>query len=213
MGIPHSQKIKMMARAVADNLPLASPHRMGHLPHEMKPFRAIIPTFMHGKTITFVDKISEKSHSRSRRAIFPNVIYRYVYSRLLDMNIYARITTTTLRQMEKRGGFDEYVLTIGKEKCDDEAALMFKNKIEDAFTSQKDTVRSEELGLIEQNFDAEYAKYVFVLLSLDDCQAVGCHLRRAHTNHRALAVTMMPCYLAMRFKRHILTVPSLLHLA
>ncbi|KAJ3416546.1 hypothetical protein HDV05_001283 [Chytridiales sp. JEL 0842] len=166
MGKPHNEKVMMMAKAVANNTFLASPYRMGHIPIEMKPYRNIMPTFMHGKRITFTDKISDKSKSRTKRAIFPNVINRYVYSRLLDMNIYARITTTTLREIEKRGGFDEYVLTIGKDKCDDDIALMYKRLIEEAFVKQRDAVRAEEMQLIEQNYDAEYAQYIAGPLSI-----------------------------------------------
>ncbi|KAJ3327973.1 hypothetical protein HDU76_010813 [Blyttiomyces sp. JEL0837] len=158
MGKPYAVKVKMMAHAVGNNLPLASPSRLGHLPHEMKPFRGIIPTFMHGRKITFTDMISEKGDNRTRKPVFPNVIYRYCYSRLLDMNIYARITTTTLREIEQRGGFDEYILTIGEKKCDNDAARMYKRLIDEAYAKKKDIVQKEEEALVAPIYGNSYAK-------------------------------------------------------
>ncbi|KAJ3074388.1 hypothetical protein HDU98_011363 [Podochytrium sp. JEL0797] len=150
---------KTIARAVGNSEPLVSTDKLGSLPHHMLPYRSIIPTFMHGKKITFTDKQTE-SNNRVRRAIFPNVIYRFVYSRLLDMNIYARLTTTALYQMERRGGFDEYVMTVGKGMCGDEKAVMYKKMIEEAFKKEGGKVQARDVELVGGVYGEEYASTV-----------------------------------------------------
>ncbi|KAI9337976.1 hypothetical protein BDR26DRAFT_1008356 [Obelidium mucronatum] len=149
---------KIIARAVANNEPLVSTDKLGSLPYAMTPYRSIIPTFMHGKKITFTDKQTE-SNNRVRRAIFPNTIYRFVYSRLLDMNIYVRMTTTALYQMERRGGFDEYLLTIGKSKCDDDKALFYKRLVEEAFAKKGKEVQAKDADLVS-GYGEEYVSTV-----------------------------------------------------
>ncbi|KAI8844469.1 hypothetical protein BJ741DRAFT_588534 [Chytriomyces cf. hyalinus JEL632] len=137
---------KIIAKAVSRNDPLVSTDKLGLLPTEMRPFRHLIPTFMHGKKIQFFDKQSE-SNNRIRRAAFPNVIYKFVYSRLLDMNIYARITTKTLSNIERRGGFDEYILTSGEGRCNDDKALMYKRLIEAAYAEKGKNLQKEDAEL------------------------------------------------------------------
>ncbi|KAJ3208010.1 Diphthamide biosynthesis protein 2 [Entophlyctis luteolus] len=151
--------VRVIARAVGKNDPLVSTDKLGALPHEMKPFRSIIPTFMHGKKITFTDKQTE-SNNRIRRAIFPNVIYRYVYSRLLNMNIYARMTTTTLYQMERRGGFDEYILTSGAGRCDDDKALMYRRLIREAYKKKGGVIAEADTALLKAKYGSEYGRHL-----------------------------------------------------
>ncbi|KAJ3122795.1 hypothetical protein HK100_011843 [Physocladia obscura] len=151
--------VKTIGRAVGNSEPLVSTDKLGSLPFAMKQYRAIIPTFLHGKKITFTDKQTE-SNNRIRKAIFPNIIYRFVYSRLLDMNVYARMTTTTLYQMERRGGFDEYLLTVGPSKCDDDKALMYKKMVEKAFKKQGRDVAARDLTLLKEKYGDDYARYL-----------------------------------------------------
>ncbi|KAJ3112863.1 Diphthamide biosynthesis protein 2 [Phlyctochytrium bullatum] len=101
--------------------------------------------------------LTEKGGNRIKRVVFPNIIYRFVYSRLLDMNIFCRLTTTTLRQIERKGGFDEYVLSIGDKRCDNDQARMYKKLVEEAFSKNKDSIREEEVSLAAKH-GGDYAK-------------------------------------------------------
>ncbi|KAJ3217669.1 hypothetical protein HDU67_007492 [Dinochytrium kinnereticum] len=161
MGKPHTQKVKMLASAIGggSKAHLAATERFGGLPFDMLQHRAILPTFLHGKTLTTTERLTEKGSNRIKRVVFPNIIYRFVYSRLLDMNIYSRLSTTTLRQIERRGGFDEYLLTVGEGKCDNEPAKMYKKMVEKAFAKERDQIRQEELSLAAK-YGEDYVKQI-----------------------------------------------------
>ncbi|KAJ3106608.1 hypothetical protein HDU97_005973 [Phlyctochytrium planicorne] len=146
-----------MAYAIGSKGSLANPERFGFIPLEMRPYRTILPSFLHGKEIGTGEYLTEKGGNRIRKIVYPNFIYKFVYSRLLDMNIYCRLTTTTLRQIERRGGFDEYLLSIGEGRCDNEHALMYKRMVEKAFEESKEQIRAEELRLAEKH-GQEYVK-------------------------------------------------------
>ncbi|KAI9332911.1 hypothetical protein DFJ73DRAFT_630155 [Zopfochytrium polystomum] len=135
MGRPASERIRMMAEAIGSGKPLASLDRMG-LPRDMQPYRPFIPSFFHGQRPSTVDKISEKSKSRSLRLVFPNVIANFMYSRLLDLNIYTRMTTEALRRIEKAGGLDEYVLSLDPSLCGNDTARMYQRMIHEAQKSR-----------------------------------------------------------------------------
>ncbi|KAJ3073089.1 hypothetical protein HDU99_002036, partial [Rhizoclosmatium hyalinum] len=51
--------------------------------------------------------------------------------------------------MERRGGFDEYVMTIGKGKCGDEKAEMYKKLVEEAFVKKGAEVQKADAELVE----------------------------------------------------------------
>ena len=58
MGIPHALRIWKLGQAVAKNDKLADIKGWGKLPKQLETKRAIMPTLMHGKHITFGNNVS-----------------------------------------------------------------------------------------------------------------------------------------------------------
>ncbi|KAJ1549087.1 hypothetical protein HK096_000569, partial [Nowakowskiella sp. JEL0078] len=109
MPKPHSLLVKRIAAH-------CDPRTLGpKIPENLRGARNFIPTFMHGKRITFGHNISENGN-RTRRVFSPNVVLCYLYSRVLDLNIYCRASTEMLRQVDSCGGFDEYLMITSDEK-------------------------------------------------------------------------------------------------
>ncbi|KAI8615944.1 hypothetical protein BC830DRAFT_1063878 [Chytriomyces sp. MP71] len=178
---------KVIGRAVGNGERLVSMEKLGSLPHEMRGYRYAIPTFMHGKRITFVDKQTE-NNKRVRRAIFPNVIYRFMFSRLLDMNVYVRMTTTALAEMERKGGFDEYVLSIGtnSDRCGCDNARMYKRLIDEAFAKEGATVLERDREVAAKVYGSEYSELSAVSLVCSALRSLTAvrptESSRTHTN-------------------------------
>ncbi|KAI8912941.1 hypothetical protein DFJ77DRAFT_466065 [Powellomyces hirtus] len=151
-------KIWQLARDVAAKGPLADPRRLGLIPHDLKPHRRIIPTFLHGKRITFGDNISDKGSNRTRRAYLPNVIYHSLYSRALDMNIWCRLSAHALREIDAAGGFDEYVLRVDTKYLNDcRVAQMYKRRIADVMDrGKRDALRGDMEKLVAEKYGPEY---------------------------------------------------------
>ncbi|TPX64446.1 hypothetical protein SpCBS45565_g05861 [Spizellomyces sp. 'palustris'] len=160
MPLQYPQRVWQLARDVAAKGPLADPRRLGGIPFDLKQYRRIIPTFMHGKQITFGDNISEKGSNRTRRAFLPNVIYRPLYSRTLDMNIWTRLSTHALREVDAKGGFDEYILTLPDKYLECDVAKMYKRKITDGYYGAKGgkvkVFRAEMESLLGSKYGEEY---------------------------------------------------------
>ncbi|KAI9105934.1 hypothetical protein DFS34DRAFT_601483 [Phlyctochytrium arcticum] len=158
MGMQHKQKVWLLAQDVARKGPLADPRRLGAIPFHIRNHRKIIPTLMHGKRITFGDNISEKGGNRTRRSFIPNVVYRSLHSRSLNMNIWLRLSTTALREIDAHGGLDEYMMVVGDAKIECEVAKMYRKKIAEALSKQKGQVIAGEL---EQSLSSKYgAEYM-----------------------------------------------------
>ncbi|KAJ3129084.1 39S ribosomal protein L24, mitochondrial [Nowakowskiella sp. JEL0407] len=128
------------------------------LPQALKAYRNYIPTFMHGKRITFGHNVSENGN-RTRRVFAPNVHYAYLYSRALNLNVYCRVSSETLRRVDEAGGFDEYLLKVSDRLIgDDWAANMIKNRVRKAWAEKKDEIFKEERDVLERNYGENYAK-------------------------------------------------------
>eukprot|EP00026_Physarum_polycephalum_P013963 Phypoly_transcript_14425.p1 GENE.Phypoly_transcript_14425~~Phypoly_transcript_14425.p1 ORF type:complete len:170 (+),score=11.07 Phypoly_transcript_14425:235-744(+) len=85
-----------------------------------------------GKRIMFGNTISH-SERRHRRSWKPNVQMIRLYSELLETNIRFRMTTFVLRQVDKMGGIDRYLLYTPNEKLDSELGVKLKLKLMDVF--------------------------------------------------------------------------------
>ena len=59
-----------------------------------------------------------------------------LYSELLETNIRFRMTTFVLRQVDKMGGIDRYLLYTPNEKIDSELGAKLKLKLMDVFESK-----------------------------------------------------------------------------
>ncbi|KAI8908974.1 hypothetical protein EDD86DRAFT_206571 [Gorgonomyces haynaldii] len=157
MGIPHSLKIWKLGQAVAKGEPLASPMSWGPIPRHLYPHRNIIPVLMHGKRITFGDSISEKGKNRTRRAFFPNVMFKQLYSRALQMNVWTCLSAQALRKVDQFGGFDEYFIKAAPELITDRMALVYKKKILKEYENPASKVNQERKDL-EKALEDRYGK-------------------------------------------------------
>jgi large subunit ribosomal protein L28 len=70
-----------------------------------------------GKRITTGNQISF-SGQRTRRKWFPNIQRKVFYSELLQRHFRLQVTTRVLRTIDKKGGFDNYLLLTPPEKLD-----------------------------------------------------------------------------------------------
>jgi large subunit ribosomal protein L28 len=132
MGIPYPLKVWRLGQAVARKEPMADLKRWGILPHELRHSKAIMPTLLHGKKITFGDSVSEKGKNHTRRAFIPNILYKPLYSRSLEMLVWSCLSATALREIDASGGFDEYITKVSLTKLPDSIALMYRERIQEA---------------------------------------------------------------------------------
>ncbi|TPX32711.1 hypothetical protein SmJEL517_g04246 [Synchytrium microbalum] len=120
------------------------------LPLPIRPYAKAIPLFAHGKKVTFGDLITEKGNI-TKTIKFPNIATRYLYSRVLDLNIFMRISTEALRMVDKRGGFDEYVISTKDELIGDEVGLMYKRLITKHYKESLGKMRQQEDSILLQS--------------------------------------------------------------
>ncbi|KAI8464270.1 MAG: hypothetical protein J3K34DRAFT_461995 [Monoraphidium minutum] len=63
-----------------------------------------------GKKIVTGNKISNDYEKKSRRIWKPNVVRKHLYSAALGQEVQLKLTTTALRQIDRSGGLDRYLL-------------------------------------------------------------------------------------------------------
>jgi len=81
-----------------------------------------------GKHILFGNTISH-SEKRNRRSWKPNVQSIRVYSEILETDIRFKMTTFVLRQIDKMGGIDRYLLYSPDSSIDSELGVKVKQKL------------------------------------------------------------------------------------
>ncbi|CAN1138360.1 54S ribosomal protein L24, mitochondrial [Linum perenne] len=86
-----------------------------------------------GKHIQFGNQISEDGGNKTRRNWKPNVQEKRLFSYILDRHIRVKVTTHTIRCIDKAGGIDEYLLKTPYQKMDTEMGLFWKSKIEKSY--------------------------------------------------------------------------------
>ena len=71
------------------------------------------------------------SHSerKTRRSWDPNVLNMRLYSETLDQKIFLRVTSNTLRCIDKAGGLDNYVLYTKDKDLNSDVALKLRERI------------------------------------------------------------------------------------
>lgn len=159
MGMTYPHRVWALGRAVAHNDALASPRRWGSLPFELRNKRSIMPVLMHGKTITF--GTVQKKHSHYRRAFIPNVLYRPLYSRSLDMSIWTCVSASALREIDSFGGFDEYILGVTSKKLGtDPVTLMYKAKIQEAVKNNNNKLKEKMDLILADRYGPDYIKKI-----------------------------------------------------
>ncbi|KAJ3367258.1 hypothetical protein HDU91_001566 [Kappamyces sp. JEL0680] len=165
LSSPH--RVWLLGKAVAQQTPLSNPRRWGGLPFELSKYKDIMPVLMHGKTITFAN--IQTKHSHSRRSFIPNILYRPLYSRALDMQVWTCLSARALREIDAWGGFDEYLIGVSPEKLGtDPTALMYKEKILLARTKAQNSLKDSQtrmLNLLEERYGKEYINKINMLQS------------------------------------------------
>ncbi|KAK8810030.1 hypothetical protein WA538_003582 [Blastocystis sp. DL] len=71
------------------------------------------------------------SHSerKTRRSWDPNVLNMRLYSETLDQKIFLRVTSNTLRCIDKAGGLDNYALYTKDKDLNSDVALKLRERI------------------------------------------------------------------------------------
>lgn len=88
-----------------------------------------IPSYLHGvREDATGNKVSEFGN-KTKRQFLPHIEYKFLFSRSLDMNILCRVSSKTIKTIDKKGGFDEYVTTTRDELINNEWGLFWKRKI------------------------------------------------------------------------------------
>jgi ribosomal protein L28 len=168
MGITHQHKLWLLGQAVAKESHLADPRRWGGLPFELQKYRRIMPVLMHGKHITFANM--QTKHSHSRRPFIPNIIYRPLFSHSLNMQIWTCLSARALREIDARGGLDEYMMSVGEEKFgNDSVALMYRKKIAEASQKQQadaSSLKNRMMNLMRERYGRDYLEKVSKLQNL-----------------------------------------------
>ncbi|KAI9207310.1 uncharacterized protein BJ171DRAFT_439592 [Polychytrium aggregatum] len=154
-GVQKPVLIKQLQHALTQGTKLADPRRLGSIPFEYAHLRNSIPTLMHGKRIAFGTITSEKSEIKTRRPFYPNVIYSFQRSNYLDMNVLLRLSTEALRQIERAGGLDSYLLTVDPEFVKDPCAIAFRKRVFEEFEKKKDELRRKEMDALK-GFGPDY---------------------------------------------------------
>ncbi|KAK4555457.1 hypothetical protein LTR86_007209 [Recurvomyces mirabilis] len=63
-----------------------------------------------GQRIHFGNNVGDKFENKTRRSWHPNVLVRKLFSQSLNRHVQVRVTTRTLRTIDKLGGLDAYLL-------------------------------------------------------------------------------------------------------
>lgn len=71
-----------------------------------------------GKKILSGNNVSEDGGNRTRRVWLPNAHQKKLYSHILNRMIRIRVTAAALRNIDKAGGLDRYILTTPPKKLD-----------------------------------------------------------------------------------------------
>lgn len=74
-----------------------------------------------GKGVLTGNNVSH-ANNKTRRRFLPNVQTRRLYSEALGENIRVKLAANTIRTIEKRGGLDQFLLTIRKSALPTELA-------------------------------------------------------------------------------------------
>jgi len=91
-----------------------------------------------GKRIVFGKKLAphKKTPKSTTRTFQPNVVKKKFFSPILDRTMAIRVTTHTMRCIDKAGGFDEYILNTKSHKLDSELGFKLKAEMKDVLATQ-----------------------------------------------------------------------------
>jgi ribosomal protein L28 len=73
------------------------------------------------------NKMQNIKQNRTRRKWLPNVHHKKIWSDLMQRNVSVTLTANALRTIDKKGGFDNYLLFTKNEKIGSEWGIKMKN--------------------------------------------------------------------------------------
>ncbi|KAJ3255976.1 hypothetical protein HK103_005783 [Boothiomyces macroporosus] len=159
MGLSPQERIWKLGKAVSQNAPLANPRRWGKIPYDLRIHKQIMPVLLHGKRITFGN--IQSKHSTARRSFIPNIIYKALYSKSLDMMVWTCLSAAALREIDLAGGFDEYILSVSdKYLGDDPITLMYKKRIAEITSKNEKELNESMTRLLGENYGQEYLEKI-----------------------------------------------------
>jgi ribosomal protein L28 len=178
MGMKQAERVWKLAHDLNSRGPLAEWSRLnaGGCPWELRHHKHLMPTLLHHKRLaTFGCNISENGN-KNRRAFYPNVLYRPLTSRALGMVVWSRVAAKTLLEIDRKGGLDEYLLTVPDAKLDCPVAQMYRKRVVEVYRAsgrhvspvESDEVivnpvtaeRAEMLRLLGERYGEAYKKWV-----------------------------------------------------
>jgi len=86
----------------------------------------------HGKTIVFGNRVTF-SEKKTRRTWKPNVQRKRIWSDLLERYVRCRLTTTALRNIDRAGGLDNYILYTLPARLYSEFAVKLREEMKQKF--------------------------------------------------------------------------------
>ncbi|PRW45122.1 54S ribosomal mitochondrial [Chlorella sorokiniana] len=89
-----------------------------------------------GRLVRFGNQISEDGGNKSRRNWKPNAHNKRLYSALLDKMVRLRVTTAALRDIDKAGGIDAYILNTPDKKLQSDVAMDLRARMLSAMARQ-----------------------------------------------------------------------------
>ncbi|KAI7845095.1 hypothetical protein COHA_001460 [Chlorella ohadii] len=89
-----------------------------------------------GRIVRFGNQISEDGGNKSRRSWKPNAHNKRLYSAILDRMIRLRVTTAALRDIDKAGGIDAYILSTPDKKLQSDVAMELRAQMLSAMARQ-----------------------------------------------------------------------------
>ncbi|KAL4423073.1 hypothetical protein ABPG77_005878 [Micractinium sp. CCAP 211/92] len=82
-----------------------------------------------GRKVLSGNQISDDGGNKSRRMWKPNVHNKRLYSHILDSMVRLRVTTAALRNIDKAGGIDAYILNTPDSKLQSDTAVELRQRM------------------------------------------------------------------------------------
>ncbi|RKO97216.1 hypothetical protein CXG81DRAFT_4101, partial [Caulochytrium protostelioides] len=105
------------------------------IPHELKPHAHRFPLLPHNKRTTFWDDVTETGKNRVRHVAFPNMVVKPLYSRALDQMIWFKASTEAIRQVDRVGGLDEYLVSVSDDYICGDKARYWRQRVREALAA------------------------------------------------------------------------------
>ncbi|KAL4448563.1 hypothetical protein ABPG75_005782 [Micractinium tetrahymenae] len=82
-----------------------------------------------GRKVLSGNQISDDGGNKTRRMWKPNAHNKRLYSHILDRMVQLRVTTAALRNIDKAGGIDAYIMNTPDSKLQSDAAVELRQRM------------------------------------------------------------------------------------